>query len=94
MRILDDLLGFVGDLHHPGGGLIGTLVANEIGAKSTTFESYRIIDTGSQAATNDLGQAAQPWAGQYRVVRIAPTVAESGGKLAIDLASRQASATR
>lgn len=50
------------------------LVTNELGAKSATFESYRIIDTGSQAATNDLGQAVQPWAGQYRVVRIADIV--------------------
>lgn len=53
------------------------MVTNELGAKSATFESYRVFDTGSQPATNDFGFSTGPWAGQYRVVRIADVVIEN-----------------
>jgi hypothetical protein len=45
------------------------MVTNELGANPSTFESFRILDTGSGPATNDLGVSTGPWTGQYRVVR-------------------------
>ncbi|HEX6307070.1 MAG TPA: RagB/SusD family nutrient uptake outer membrane protein [Longimicrobiales bacterium] len=45
------------------------MVTNELGANTSTFESFRILDTGSGPATNDLGASISPWTGQYRVVR-------------------------
>jgi starch-binding outer membrane protein, SusD/RagB family len=53
------------------------MVTNELGANTATFESYRIIDTGSGPATNDLGPATLPWPGMYRVVRHANTLIET-----------------
>lgn len=52
------------------------MVTNELGANTATFESYRIVDTGSGPATNDLGPATTPWPGMYRVVRHANTLIE------------------
>jgi hypothetical protein len=50
------------------------MVTNELGAALTTFESYRVVDTGSAAATNDFGFSTLPWSGQFRVIRIADVV--------------------
>jgi starch-binding outer membrane protein, SusD/RagB family len=50
------------------------MVTNELGANTATFESFRVIDTGSDMATNDFGASTSPWAGQYRVVRVADIV--------------------
>jgi hypothetical protein len=52
------------------------MVTNELGANAATFESFRILDTGSGPATNDLGASTGPWSGQYRVVRHANFVIE------------------
>lgn len=50
------------------------MVTNELGAGVSTFDSYRVIDTGSGPATNDFGFATGPWSGMYRVVRHANTL--------------------
>ena len=57
------------------------MVTNELGAGAATFESYRIVDTGSAPATNDFGFATGTWAGQYRVVRIADVVIANAGNV-------------
>ncbi|HEX6135444.1 MAG TPA: RagB/SusD family nutrient uptake outer membrane protein [Longimicrobiales bacterium] len=50
------------------------MVTNELGAAPATFESFRVIDTGSADAQNDYGFSTGPWSGQYRVVRVADVV--------------------
>jgi starch-binding outer membrane protein, SusD/RagB family len=45
------------------------MVTNEIGAGTSTFESYRVVDTGSGPAMNDFGFSTGTWSGMYRVVR-------------------------
>lgn len=53
------------------------MVTNELGAGAATFESYRVVDTGSAPATNDFGFSTGTWSGQYRVIRIANVVIEN-----------------
>jgi starch-binding outer membrane protein, SusD/RagB family len=50
------------------------MVTNELGAGSATFQSFFVLDTGSEPATNDFGASTTPWEGQYRVVRVADVV--------------------
>jgi starch-binding outer membrane protein, SusD/RagB family len=50
------------------------MVTNELGANTATFDSFRVLDTGSEPATNDFGASISPWAGQYRVIRVADVV--------------------
>jgi starch-binding outer membrane protein, SusD/RagB family len=50
------------------------MVTNEIGANASTFESFRVLDTGSGPATNDFGGSTGPWSGQFYVVRVANTL--------------------
>lgn len=50
------------------------MVTNELGAGAATFESYRVIDAGSEPATNDFGFSTGTWSGQYRVIRVADIV--------------------
>jgi starch-binding outer membrane protein, SusD/RagB family len=50
---------------------VTALVTNELGANTSTFEYLRVLDTGSGPATNDFGASLGPWAGQYRVIRVA-----------------------
>jgi hypothetical protein len=57
------------------------MVTNELGAGEATFESYRVVDTGSQPATNDFGFSTGTWSGQYRVVRIADVVIANAGNV-------------
>lgn len=57
------------------------MVTNELGAGPATFESYRVVDTGSQAATNDFGFSTGTWSGQYRVIRIADVVINNAGNV-------------
>lgn len=45
------------------------MVTDELGANTSTFDSFRIYDTGSGPATNDLGGSTGTWGGQYRVIR-------------------------
>lgn len=53
------------------------MVTNELGAMGQTFESYRVVDTGSQPATNDYGFSTGPWSGMFRVVRVANVVLDN-----------------
>jgi starch-binding outer membrane protein, SusD/RagB family len=53
------------------------MVTNELGAGAATFDSYRVVDTGSDVVTNDFGFATGTWSGQYRVIRIADVVINS-----------------
>jgi starch-binding outer membrane protein, SusD/RagB family len=57
------------------------MVTNELGANTATFESFRVLDTGSEPATNDFGASTSPWAGQYRVVRVADIVINNAGNV-------------
>jgi starch-binding outer membrane protein, SusD/RagB family len=59
------------------------MVTNELGASTSTFESYRVFDTGSAAATNDFGFSTGPWSGQYRVVRHANTLIENAANVGL-----------
>lgn len=63
------------------------MVTNELGANTATFESYRIVDTGSGPATNDLGPATLPWPGMYRVVRHANTLIETAPNVGLGAAT-------
>lgn len=53
------------------------MVTNELGANDATFDSFRVLDTGSDEATNDFGASSGPWFGQYRVVRVADVVIDN-----------------
>jgi starch-binding outer membrane protein, SusD/RagB family len=53
------------------------MVTNELGTNTATFESFRVLDTGSGPATNDFGSSTGPWAGQYRVIRVANFLIEN-----------------
>src|SRR5690606_17882155 len=53
------------------------MVTNELAAHSGTFESFHVIDTGSGPATGDYGFSRGPWAGQYRVSRVANVVIDN-----------------
>jgi hypothetical protein len=55
---------------------IAGLVADEIGAPPTAFESYRRVDAGTEL-TNDLGPSTETWAGQYDVVQVANVLLEN-----------------
>jgi starch-binding outer membrane protein, SusD/RagB family len=57
------------------------MVTNELGANAATFESFRVLDTGSEPATNDFGSSTSPWAGQFRVVRVADIVINNAGNV-------------
>lgn len=57
------------------------MVTNELGAGAATFDSYRVVDTGSDVVTNDFGFATGTWSGQYRVIRIADVVIGSAGSV-------------
>jgi starch-binding outer membrane protein, SusD/RagB family len=57
------------------------MVTNELGAGEATFESFRVVDTGSQPATNDFGFSTGTWSGQYRVIRIADVVISNAGNV-------------
>jgi starch-binding outer membrane protein, SusD/RagB family len=53
------------------------LVTNELGAGPATFESVYTLDAGVNPATNEFGGSSAPWAGQYRVVRVANVVIDN-----------------
>jgi starch-binding outer membrane protein, SusD/RagB family len=53
------------------------LVTNELGAGPATFESIYTLDAGVNPATNEFGASTSPWAGQYRVVRIADVLIDN-----------------
>jgi starch-binding outer membrane protein, SusD/RagB family len=53
------------------------MVTNELGANAATFESFRVLDTGSGPATNDFGASSGPWSGQYRVIRVADALIDN-----------------
>jgi starch-binding outer membrane protein, SusD/RagB family len=57
------------------------MVTNELGAKVGTFDSFRVVDEGSEAVTNDFGFATGTWAGQYRVVRVANVVIDNANNV-------------
>lgn len=57
------------------------MVTNELGAGAATFESFRVVDTGSGPATNDFGFSTGTWSGQYRVIRIANVVIDNAGSV-------------
>jgi starch-binding outer membrane protein, SusD/RagB family len=57
------------------------MVTNELGANAATFESFRVLDTGSEPATNDFGASTSPWSGQYRVIRAADIVINNAGSV-------------
>lgn len=57
------------------------MVTNELGAGAATFESYRVVDTGSGPAMNDYGFATGTWSGQYRVIRIANVVIDNANNV-------------
>lgn len=57
------------------------MVTNELGAGPATFESFRVVDTGSGPALNDYGFATGAWSGQYRVLRIANVVIDNAGNV-------------
>jgi starch-binding outer membrane protein, SusD/RagB family len=60
---------------------VPAMVTNELGAKTATFESFRVLHTGSQPATNDFGSSSGPWTGQYRVIRLANVLIANGGNV-------------
>lgn len=59
------------------------MVTNELGANSATFDSFRVLDTGSDQATNDFGASSGPWTGQYRVIRVADVVISNAGNVGL-----------
>lgn len=59
---------------------INGLVADEIGAITEAFESYRRVDAG-QPVDNNLGPSTETWSSQYRVVHRADVLLENVPKV-------------